>query len=86
ALQKLRARDVRSLMVEGGAGLAASFLASGHVDRLVIFRSPIILGDGALGGFAGVASREIEHAPRFHLLDTHALGDDILSVYSMDGH
>lgn len=86
ALGKLRARGVLSLMVEGGAGLAASFLAGGHVDRLVIFRTPIILGDGALGAFAGVASQEIEHAPRFRLRETRALGDDVLSVYSMDSH
>lgn len=86
ALRNLRARGVTSLIVEGGAGLAASYLAGGHVDRLVIFRSPIILGEGALGAFAGVASQEIEHAPRFHLLETRALGEDVLSVYSMDSH
>jgi len=45
ALRKLRDRGVMSLMLEGGAGLAASFLAGDNVDRLVIFRAPIILDD-----------------------------------------
>ena len=83
ALTKLKSRGVLSLLVEGGAGLAASFLAGSHVDRLVIFRAPIILGEGALGGFSAIASQEVEHAPRFELLETRALGDDVLSVYSV---
>jgi diaminohydroxyphosphoribosylaminopyrimidine deaminase/5-amino-6-(5-phosphoribosylamino)uracil reductase len=83
ALRKLRELGIRSLLVEGGAGLAASFLAGGYVDRLVIFRAPIILGEGALGAFSGVAPQEVNHAPRFSLLETRALGDDVMSVYSM---
>jgi diaminohydroxyphosphoribosylaminopyrimidine deaminase / 5-amino-6-(5-phosphoribosylamino)uracil reductase len=82
ALRMLRQRGVVSLMVEGGAGLAASFLAGDYVDRLVIFRAPVILGVGALGAFSGISSQEIEHAPRFSLLHTRALGDDVMSVYS----
>ena len=83
ALTRLKKRGVLSLIVEGGAGLAASFLAGNHVDRLVIFRAPIILGEGALGGFSGIASQEVEHAPRFTLLETRAFGDDVMSVYAM---
>ena len=81
ALRHLKNRGVLSLMVEGGAGLAASFLAGNHVDRLVIFRAPVILGAQALGAFSGIASQEIEHAPRFTLLETRSLADDVMSVY-----
>jgi diaminohydroxyphosphoribosylaminopyrimidine deaminase/5-amino-6-(5-phosphoribosylamino)uracil reductase len=70
-------------MVEGGAGLAASFLSGDYVDRLVIFRAPIILGAGALGAFSAIASQEAGHAPRFKLLETRALDNDVLSVYSV---
>ena len=83
ALRKLRARGITSIMIEGGAGLAASFLAGEYVDRLVIFRAPIVLGVGALGAFSGIASQEIEHAPRFRLLETRAFGQDVMSVYAM---
>src|SRR5262245_23256620 len=41
----LRAAGVRSLLVEGGARLAGSLLAESLVDRLVIFRSPTLLGE-----------------------------------------
>jgi diaminohydroxyphosphoribosylaminopyrimidine deaminase / 5-amino-6-(5-phosphoribosylamino)uracil reductase len=83
ALRQLKQRGIMSLMVEGGAGLAASFLAGDNVDRLAIFRAPIILGAGALGAFSGIASQEIELAPRFRLLETRALGDDVMSVYAV---
>jgi diaminohydroxyphosphoribosylaminopyrimidine deaminase / 5-amino-6-(5-phosphoribosylamino)uracil reductase len=83
ALAQLKQRGVLSLMVEGGAGLAASFLAGDHVDRLVIFRAPVILGSGALGAFSAIASQEIDHAPRFRLLETRALDDDVMSTYAV---
>src|SRR5215203_88598 len=79
ALRKLHAQGLASIMVEGGAGLAASFLAGGYVDRLVIFRAPIVLGRGALGAFSGVASLEIEHALRFELLEVRAVGSDVMA-------
>ena len=82
ALSKLYERGVKSLLVEGGAGLAASFLGAGLIDRLVIFRAPIVLGSGALNAFAGVAAQEVEGAPRFHLLETRSVGDDVVSIYS----
>ena len=86
ALRQLKQRGVLSLMVEGGAGLAASFLAGAHVDRLVIFRAPVILGSGALGAFSAIASQEVESAPRFTLLETRGLGDDVMSVYRVGEH
>ena len=82
ALRELRSRGVLSLMVEGGAGLAASFLGAGFVDRLVIFRAPIILGGGSLGAFSAIASQEIQRAPRFTLIKSQALGDDVMSIYA----
>lgn len=83
ALRKMKQRGIVSLMVEGGAGLAASFLAGDYVDRLVIFRAPIILGEGALGAFSGIAAQEVEHAPRFTLIESRALGDDVMSIYAV---
>ncbi len=82
ALGTLKERGINSILVEGGAGLAASFLAAGLVDRLVIFRAPLVLGDGALNGFSGVAAHDVERAPRFTLLESRVLGDDVMTVYS----
>ena len=82
ALRKLRVRGIASILVEGGAGLAASFLAGDYVDRLVIFRAPVVLGGGALGGFSGIAPLDADQSPRFELLDVRRIDDDVMTVYA----
>lgn len=86
ALRKLKTRGVNSLMVEGGAGLAASFLGSGFVDRLVIFQAPVILGSGSLNAFSGIAAQLIEEAPRFRVIQSAPIGDDIMTTYAVEKH
>lgn len=71
-------------MVEGGAGLAASFLGGGFVDRLVIFHAPIILGSGSLNAFSGIASQIVEEAPRFRVVSSAKVADDIMTVYRVE--
>ncbi len=46
ALDALGARPVTSLLLEGGAELAGSFLDAGEVDELALFVAPILLGAG----------------------------------------
>ncbi len=82
ALQKLKARGIVSLLVEGGAGVAASFLAADSVDRMIIFQAPIVLGAGSLCAFSGIAPHDLAHAPRFHALRTQRFGDDVMTIYS----
>jgi diaminohydroxyphosphoribosylaminopyrimidine deaminase/5-amino-6-(5-phosphoribosylamino)uracil reductase len=82
ALARLKARGITSLLVEGGAGLAASFLGEGCVDRLIIFQAPIVFGAGSLNAFSGIASHDLAHAPRFHAVHTQRFGDDVMTVYS----
>lgn len=81
-LRSLRKRGITSLLVEGGAGLAASFLAAGCVDRLVLFHAPLIFGAGALGAFSGVSAHDLAHAPRFRHLRTTTMGNDVMTIYS----
>jgi diaminohydroxyphosphoribosylaminopyrimidine deaminase/5-amino-6-(5-phosphoribosylamino)uracil reductase len=47
-LGNLATRGISSLMVEGGAQVARSFLAAGLVDRIVLFQSDIAVGEGGL--------------------------------------
>src|SRR4051794_1290025 len=58
-LAALGGREISSLMLEGGATLAGSFLDAGEVDELRLFVAPVILGGGvplaAGGGAARVA-------------------------------
>jgi diaminohydroxyphosphoribosylaminopyrimidine deaminase / 5-amino-6-(5-phosphoribosylamino)uracil reductase len=85
ALRLLRARGIRSLLVEGGAGLSGALFDADCVDRLVLVRSRVTLGVNALDAFAGVADSE---ALRGTLLrrSERVLGDDVLTVYAVAGH
>jgi diaminohydroxyphosphoribosylaminopyrimidine deaminase/5-amino-6-(5-phosphoribosylamino)uracil reductase len=72
---------VDSLLVEGGAGAASAFLAADRVDRLLLYRAPIVIGDGksALGDI-GLADLAAAHG-RWRLVDSRMLGSDRLDVY-----
>jgi diaminohydroxyphosphoribosylaminopyrimidine deaminase/5-amino-6-(5-phosphoribosylamino)uracil reductase len=46
-LAALAAEGVQTLLLEGGPTLAASFLAAGFVDKMLVFVAPSLSGDGA---------------------------------------
>lgn len=73
--------DVQYLYIEGGAGAAASFLAADLVDRLEIYRAPILIGNGmpALGDI-GLASLADAHG-RWDAVESRQLGSDAFTAY-----
>jgi len=83
ALIALRELGIRSVLVEGGAGLAGSLVESGHVDRLVIFRAPVLLGQGAIGAFSRAPSYSLDDAPRLRVVEQRRLGNDEMTIYAM---
>lgn len=48
-LQRLHARGVRRVLVEGGGVTVSRFLAAGALDRLLVTVAPLILGEGRRG-------------------------------------
>ncbi len=73
--------DVDHLLVEGGAGAASAFLTADLVDRLWLYRAPILIGEGrAALGDIGLASLAEAHG-RWRLADRRMLGIDALDVY-----
>ena len=73
--------DVNDLLVEGGARTAAAFLAADLIDRLLIYRAPILIGDGKPGlGPIGLQALADAHG-RWRLADSRRLGSDIREVY-----
>ncbi|HMN54261.1 MAG TPA: bifunctional diaminohydroxyphosphoribosylaminopyrimidine deaminase/5-amino-6-(5-phosphoribosylamino)uracil reductase RibD [Sphingopyxis sp.] len=72
---------VDSVLVEGGAGAAAAFLAADRVDRLLLYRAPILIGGGkAALGDIGLTDLAAAHG-RWRLGDSRMLGSDRLDVY-----
>jgi diaminohydroxyphosphoribosylaminopyrimidine deaminase/5-amino-6-(5-phosphoribosylamino)uracil reductase len=73
--------DCNNVLVEGGATAAAAFLAAGLVDRLLLYRAPILMGTGlpCLADF-GLTDLAAAHR-RWQLTDARSLGKDRLEVY-----
>ena len=76
-----RMADVQYLLVEGGAKTAAAFLAADLVDRLLIYRAPIVIGGGTPGiADFGATDLAATHG-RWREGDSRRLGNDRLDVY-----
>ncbi len=72
---------VDHLLVEGGAETAAAFLRAGLVDRLLLYRAPIVIGSGLAGvGDIGLFDLADAHG-RWRMTDMRQLGVDRLEVY-----
>ncbi|GAB5471858.1 MAG: bifunctional diaminohydroxyphosphoribosylaminopyrimidine deaminase/5-amino-6-(5-phosphoribosylamino)uracil reductase RibD [Rhodospirillales bacterium] len=82
ALQALGQRGLTRVLVEGGGRLAASLLAAGLVDRLVVFQAGLTLGGDGLPGIAGLGLEHLADAPRFHRRSVVPLGPDVMVQYS----
>jgi diaminohydroxyphosphoribosylaminopyrimidine deaminase / 5-amino-6-(5-phosphoribosylamino)uracil reductase len=81
SLQEMAGLDYNRLYVEGGAQTASAFLKAGLVDRLMLYRAPILIGAGkACLGDIGLS--QLGDAQDFWtLLDERRLGKDRLEVY-----
>ena len=71
-LAALGAEGVRSLLLEGGPTLAASFLAADLVDKLLVFVAPTLAGSGPHAFGALPEPRSLRH------VSCEPVGDDLL--------
>jgi diaminohydroxyphosphoribosylaminopyrimidine deaminase/5-amino-6-(5-phosphoribosylamino)uracil reductase len=78
-LAALFEREVRSILLEGGATLAASFLRDHLVDRVVAYHAAMLLGAGApVVGDLGIAT--LADVERLALAEVSRVGDDVRIV------
>ena len=76
-----RLHDVNDLLVEGGSATATAFLAADLVDRILIYRAPILVGAGKSSfGYIGLDAIADAHG-RWRASDGARLGIDRLEVY-----
>ena len=76
-----RLHDVNDLLVEGGSATATAFLSADLVDRILIYRAPIIVGEGKSSfGYVGLDAIADAHGLGRQAMGG-ALGVDRLEVY-----
>jgi len=78
-LADLHARGARSVLVEGGAEVLASFAASGLYDRVAAVCAPLLIGGReAPGPLAGAGVVTLAEAPRLDHLQVQHRGGDLV--------
>jgi diaminohydroxyphosphoribosylaminopyrimidine deaminase/5-amino-6-(5-phosphoribosylamino)uracil reductase len=73
-LEVLKEEQFNQVLIEAGPTLGSALLASGHIDELIIYQAPKILGDG----------KQFIHPLGISTLADH-IGLDLLSVQAIGG-
>ena len=81
-LQALKAVGAKSVLIEGGGQVAASFLRADAVDALEWFRAPILLGGEGRPCVASLALAKLADAPKFRRLGAEPVGGDLWERYA----
>jgi len=77
-LKALAARGVVSVLVEGGADLAATLLRERAVDRALVVSAPLLLGADGRAMLAGLGVARLASALRLAQVTVTRLGPDVL--------
>jgi diaminohydroxyphosphoribosylaminopyrimidine deaminase/5-amino-6-(5-phosphoribosylamino)uracil reductase len=76
-LRELGQREITSLLVEGGAGIATSFLQENIVDQLLLIVAPKIIGSG-INSIGNLGIEKMANALSFSYRKISHLGDDLI--------
>ncbi|HEY7453640.1 MAG TPA: bifunctional diaminohydroxyphosphoribosylaminopyrimidine deaminase/5-amino-6-(5-phosphoribosylamino)uracil reductase RibD [Thermoleophilaceae bacterium] len=81
ALDELGARDIQSLLLEGGPHLAGAFLEAGEIDEARMFIAPLLLGGAkAKTAVEGIGVGDVGEAGRALAIETERIEDDVLVI------
>ncbi|MBK1970499.1 MULTISPECIES: RibD family protein [Brevundimonas] len=81
-LDALAARNIGSVLIEGGGRVAASFIQARAVDAIEWFRAPMLLGGEGRPCIASLALAKLADAPKFRRLGVEPVGDDLWERYA----
>ncbi len=80
-LDELGAREIQSILLEGGPHLAGAFLEAGEIDEARIFVAPLLLGGReARTALEGQGIEQIAGALRAAEAEIERIDDDVLIV------
>jgi len=77
-LRAVAARQLSSILVEGGAAAHGEFLRQRLYDEAHLLVAPMFAGENGLPLLTGFAAAGAEQAPRLEEMACRRLGDDML--------
>lgn len=78
-LEELAAREVTSVLVEGGSKVHGAFFDAGLADRVCAFIAPrLVGGEEAIAPVGGLGAERIDSGWQLEKTELHQLGQDIL--------
>jgi diaminohydroxyphosphoribosylaminopyrimidine deaminase/5-amino-6-(5-phosphoribosylamino)uracil reductase len=84
-LHHLGQAGLTSIFCEGGGALAASLLAAGLVDEVIGFTAGVMIGAEGQPALGALGLSHLAAAPRFDLVESRAIGPDILHRWHPQG-
>jgi len=81
ALHALSEKGISRLMVEGGARVAASFVAGGLADEIWLLRGPASVGADGVPALDALPLAAITQSPVWRVHASETLGEDTLTIY-----
>ncbi|HEX2932220.1 MAG TPA: bifunctional diaminohydroxyphosphoribosylaminopyrimidine deaminase/5-amino-6-(5-phosphoribosylamino)uracil reductase RibD [Candidatus Binatia bacterium] len=79
-LRKLASAEIVSVMIEGGATVAASALREKIVDKIIFFYAPKVLGGDGLGMIGGLGIRRVRQSVGVKKLTVKKSGSDFVLI------
>src|SRR5262245_36914797 len=80
-LHALFERGISRLMVEGGARVAASFVAAGLVDEIWLLRGPAAVGADGVPALDAMPLAALTQSPAYRVRASETLDRDTLTIY-----
>ncbi len=77
-LQELGKRGIKSVLIEGGARVAASALRAGAVDKVLFFYAPKLLGGDGKEMVGSLGIRQVAQALAVHKIEVRRFGEDVV--------
>ncbi len=78
-MKKLGVRGIMSVLIEGGAEVHASAIASGIADKIVVFIAPTLMtGRDSLCSIGGISPARLSRAVRLHDVTIRQIGGDFM--------
>lgn len=81
ALEVMWRAGLRSVLIEGGGTLIASFIQAGLYDILHWYRAPVLLGGDGRDCVGALSLTEMGQAVRLHRMKVSEVGQDMHEIY-----